>query len=835
MKYPCLIKCGRNLFSTVRKTFIPLLTKLLLSMMAALLFATAFVQAEEDLKSELKTKPGPPPGFEDLANPQTTAVDVYYGGKNLGSVLATYTPGTVEFESPSTVVSLIPRINNQVEVESALSGPLSSNSEKVCLTEIQRDCGYLEPAVAEVIFDEGYFRIFVFVNAFYLEKKELVSTKFLPESTTEFSTVNLFSTSVSGNDNNDTYAFGSRHIAAHKQSRLQLEWNHTDTRNLAVENLTLQHDKGVWSAEAGIFDSSTRNSSFVSDAELLGARINSTTNTRTDLDYSQSTEIFQFLTTPSVIEIFKDDVLLAVAEYEAGNQQIDTLVLPGGSYPIRLRITDSRGGVREEEYFFVKSGLLPPKDQPLYFFEFGRIGESIQNDTLPEYTGEHLARAGAAYRLHDNFGINFELLHGADVGIVQGGAIYLGSNYNIQGNLMQSSESDWGIDLRGQMNRKGVNLSFNYRKVEADEEARISNDDIRLVPNSFTQSSLSASTALFDGTLSLRSRYNKRVNQDSLTSYGFEYRKPLYRKNRYQIDLTSSSFIEEDDLSMWIGLSFNRFADKKQYSSNIRYVSQDINDSTEQDIEFGGEVTYSDNDPELGNYSLGLFANDTIDQSAIGTRIRSQSPLGRGDFLLEYVDDKSAGSYERYFGNASFSVFSTGSDIAWGGNRNSRSGLIVELESELDDSPFEVFVDRQPYGFAKSGHSTVIGLRPYESYEVKIKPRGEEIVHFEDSIRNVTLYPGNVENLHWKVNPIIILISNAVFEDGSAVDNAKFENTISFASTDAEGWFQIEIADTEPLVLSKRGQPVCKITLPDLEPEQGVAILDQVTCSPIED
>ena len=161
--------------------------------------------------------------------------------------------------------------------------------------------------------------------------------------------------------------------------------------------------------------------------------------------------------------------------------------------------------------------------------------------------------------------------------------------------------------------------------------------------------------------------------------------------------------------------------------------------------------------------------------------------------------------------------------------------MIVALDTELTDSPFEVFVDRQPQGYAKSGESTVISLQPYESYAVQIKPRGNEIVHYEDSIQNVTLYPGNVETLHWQVNPVTVLISNAVFDNGTAVAHAKFENTLSFASTDDSGWFQIEIANREPLVLSKDGEPVCKITLPDFESEQGVAILDQVTCSLIQD
>ena len=62
-----------------------------------------------------------------------------------------------------------------------------------------------------------------------------------------------------------------------------------------------------------------------------------------------------------------------------------------------------------------------------------------------------------------------------------------------------------------------------------------------------------------------------------------------------------------------------------------------------------------------------------------------------------------------------------------------------------------------------------------------------------------------------------VLISNAIFEDGRPASYAKFENTIGFASTDDNGWFQIEIADFEPLVLSKNGKPICRIILPEVE------------------
>lgn len=801
-----------------------------------LLSSTFSVSNASEINDEyqIKTKPGPPPGFEELATSQTTAVDIYYEGKLLGSTIATFTPTSIKLETPAEVVSFIPRISNKVEVTTSLTGELPINSDKVCLSDIQRDCGYLEPPVAGVIFDESYYKLFVFINAFYLLQEDIVRTKYLPESTTGFSTVNLFTSSISGSDGTDAYTIGAQHIASLKQSRFQFEWDYTNTQNLSVDNFSIQHDKSIWSAEAGVFESSTQNSTFITQSDLLGARIYSSTNTRTDLAYSQSTEIFLFLATTSFVEIFKDDKLVTANEYQPGNQQIDTLLLPSGSYPIVLRITDSQGNVREEEFFFAKSGLLPPKDQPLYFAELGKIGDPSNRSTFPKYTNEYLGRAGASYRLHDNFGINLEGLHGADTSLIQGGMTYLGSNYNLQSNLMRTSDSDWGVDIKGQLVRNNFNLNFSFRKVERNEE-NFDFDSVELLPNSFTQGTASASTAFAGGTLSFRARYNERLNQESTESLGILYRKPILRKNGFHVNLTSSSFIQDDDLSFRLGLSFNRNSDGKYLFSNVGYAFQDTNEITEHDYEFNGQATYSGDNPTYGDYSLGLFANDGIGSRAIGARAQSHSSIGKNNLTYELIKDKSSGNFSRYYGDSSFSVFSSGKDIAWGGKRNAQAGVIVALDSELSESPFEVFIDRQPKGYAKSGKSTVVGLVPYKNYQVQIKPRGDELVQFEDTIRNVTLYPGNVETLHWNIRPITILISNAVFENGKPVSYAKFENTINFASTDDSGWFQIEIADFEPLVLSKNGKPVCKITIPEVEIEQGIAYLEEVICSPILD
>ena len=131
----------------------------------------------------IRVKDGPPPGFEDLVLPQTTEVDVYYGGDKVGNTLATYTPKSIELTFPDEVSALIPHLIDPTVITEALSGPLDTHSGAVCLSDLQRDCGVIEPNIAGVIFDESRFHLHVFINKLQLLPQGIVSNKFLPKNT----------------------------------------------------------------------------------------------------------------------------------------------------------------------------------------------------------------------------------------------------------------------------------------------------------------------------------------------------------------------------------------------------------------------------------------------------------------------------------------------------------------------------------------------------------------------------------------------------------------------------------------------------------------------------
>ncbi|MFP5382560.1 MAG: hypothetical protein ACLGHG_00675, partial [Gammaproteobacteria bacterium] len=66
-----------------------------------------------------------PEGFEELLQPQRTAIDVFYGGVPIGTTLVEYTPDEIEFLSPAEVVARIPNVVGRTGLEHHLGGRIA--------------------------------------------------------------------------------------------------------------------------------------------------------------------------------------------------------------------------------------------------------------------------------------------------------------------------------------------------------------------------------------------------------------------------------------------------------------------------------------------------------------------------------------------------------------------------------------------------------------------------------------------------------------------------------------------------------------------------------------
>ena len=790
-------------------------------------FATNSVNGAEP-STEIRVKEGPPPGFEELVRPQTTEVDIFYGDEKYGSAMATFSPQSIELLSPNEVVALIPNIIDPTVVANALSGPLDTNAPQVCLTDIQRECGMIEPTIAGVIFDESRFELHIFINELQLQPQRITSTKFLPEITSpEFSSVSSFASSISGEDGETAYTTGANHILSYGQSRLQAQWDYSDTQKFSVNTLSLQDDRAGIAKELGYFNTDTFFSSFTRELDVVGARIYGSTNMRTDLERSQATEIFLFLNSRSQVEVYKDDKLIDGGFYQTGNQQLDTSRLPSGSYPIRLRITDSAGNTREEQFFFVKSSILPPMDQPLHYFETGLLEKNNSQESLPELSSSEIVRLGTAHRLSNNLGTTLEFLHTADNDLLQGGVSYFGPGYFLQNSAMMGTDGEWGLQMLGQFRHENLSLNLDYRQVESDSSDE---SEVQILPSEFKQGNISANIPFRRGTVILRTQFKNTPNEGSTESYGFDYRYPLLNRNRYSIEFNFSSVLEEDDYSIQSGIRITKTTPSQFININPNYVAQETNDDLEQGLQLFAGVNNNYQHPDYGKFTIGSFVSEELERSTIGTRTDNSSTFGRADVQLEWVDDDARGNFMRYRGSQNANILSNDGQFAFGGDRNASSGIILEINGTPKNEPFEIYVDGQPRGYAKVGRRTVLPLAAFNTYRINIRSKSDELLEFDEGYRKVTLYPGNVQTISYEVSPITVLITRILLKDNMPASRMRVENAIGYAVTDEDGWLQAEISDKESLELSKDGKVMCNIDLPTLEIQQGVAFVESLIC-----
>ena len=774
-----------------------------------------------------------PSGFEDLAGPQTNQVDVYFQNKALISTLATYDFETLHFHDAKAVVEKIEDLIDPKIILEKINQPLDINSELLCPQYSNSDeCGVLEPNIVGIIFNESRFRVDIFINPLQLEAKAIHSTKYLPPAEESFSTINVLNFNLSGTDKfDDQFNTQMNSTVAFGDARVKAQMNYTDNEDFIIDEFSAQKDNPGWEIEAGIFDTETRATNFLPEQDILGARVKTSTNTRTDLDVTSGTSIYIFLSQRSRVEVFKDSRLIDARFYDAGNRQLDTTRFPDGAYQISVRIREENGRERREEYFFVRSASLPPIGEPQYYAEIGKINEIQQDSVLPETTSNYLLHAGGSIRLKENLAIEAEVANSNDESMLQFGLVHLKAGLESHLNVMTTTESDWGVSIRESWHTENFGFNVDLRHVN---EGNSNEDDNRFdfVTENSTQISSSITHTLFGGRTFWRYRHNDRSNAQKSETYSVRYSQLLYRANNYQIDWEFEGNKDSDDYLIGAQLNFRFRKGKNQYRFNPGFQTRKENNQRDDDIVGDISWQHTVRNPAIGRIQSNVFHTRETSFSTSGINVTSESRIGYNEVEL----DQTRESGENIFGYSARSQFTLASNfrsMSIGGSRFSRSAIIIDLVGEPEGEKFEVFVNHQPAGFAKVGSKTVIPLQAYDTYDVRLKSRANSFLSFDESARQVTLYPGNVNNMKWEVERILVLIGRALNKNGEPIQYARIKNAGAFAGTDDRGWFQVETSKVNSLILQMKDNTNCKLDLGEYNSNEDVHVFNDLTCIPI--
>ncbi len=813
-----------------------LLLRLRLLFVIAALAATFPVAFAQNVKTYgfISASDAPPLGFENLAGPQTTQLDVYYGGRLQVTTMARYELDTIEFLNPAEVVMAIPNVADRLMVEEALTGPLQANADRICRYPGQADCGVLEPPIAGVIFDETRFRLDLFVAPFALKAQTVHTSKFLPAPTADFSSLHMVSMSLSGGDGfeQNGYNFGATSLIAKRADRLSARYDFSDD-GFSVTELSWQRDMPGWQYEVGSFRSPGRSIAFLGERDIIGARVGTSLDTRADLDTAEATPIYLFLNQRSRVDIRRDGQLLDSRFYDAGNQQLDTTRLPDGAYDIEVQVHDGSDQDSQQRYFFVRSARLPPLDQPLSFLEIGSLAQTGDR-AVPEPGFNLWLRTGIAKRFVANFGVETELVQNAGTTLLQGGVFLFGRGWQLEAGLLGSSRSDRGYSVRGTVRRGETAVGLDLRRVRAASDADVA-DVFDPVPQSYTQGSFTLSLPLLEGRFIARAQLDQRGTDGSNTALGVSYSRSLLRRAGLMVDLNIDATRDPTDSMLRIGIRGYWRRDqttvsvKPHIAARLSDNSNSGNSSTK--LLLDARATRNNLETDFGEIDSSVFTASDIDTRTIGVGASSESTFGYGNVDLQHTNGLDSDRLS-YTANARFSVISDNKKMAWGGQRSDLSAVVLDFSGDADTN-FAVLVDQQPAGLVQSDKRNVIGLRPYRTYEITLVPRGETFVDFDQRVRSVTLYPGNVATLQYEANAVTVVVGQIVDRSRLPVANARIDGIAGYAGTDENGWFQIEIAGAQPLTIRRADQEPCRVELPLLEAERGIAVVNTLVCQPI--
>ncbi|MFK0570747.1 TcfC E-set like domain-containing protein [Endozoicomonas sp.] len=798
-----------------------------------LLIAQGYVGPESAVASSTV-----PPGFENLFKPAKTLMDVYYGGRMLPGQQITYTPDTVQFSQPEKLAQQIPGLSNQAAVVEALTGKLDAHADRACHYQGQPECGRLQPSVAGVIFNENRFRVDIFVNSDHLMVTPVDRHKYLPPSQAGMSLIQSLGVVASGtrggDSEQDNYNLYGNSQLAFRENDLEMGWDYASTTHFTISTLQLQRELEGRRYQAGLV-STQGLFRFTTDQTLWGLRYSSSDSTRIDQGLTQGTPLEVFLPVRGRVDVLKDNRLIYSTLLEAGNRLLDTSSFPRGAYDVALRIRDEAGQlISETTRFFARQSELPPMGDPWYALEAGRLANTGADHVLPEAMAPWVTRGSVNVRLQDTLAGSLAVAAVPGESVLETGLFAMIRQWELSPGLMVASDGSKGARLNGFYRAELWSLSLDYRRLWRKDEPPESGSgypSIHLLSEASEQASINVNIGLFGGNLSYRVASQKDDTQGRTNRHTTTFSRTMYRGNQFDIALRLDLSATGDDRIALINLDCRQRTDHWNFSVTPHYQRSRV-DSEYWDGESSWRASARwDSRAQLeADLSAGINIDHRQTSDSLSMDVDYGTRLGRIDMTLSHIANRDAENTTSYVLSGATSFLSNGRDIAVGGDRVGRSGMVVQLHG-APDARFDVLVNGQRQGYAIGGKTSVILLPPFATYEVRLKALGEGFYDFTEMVREITLYPGNVMTLDYQVTALRIIYGQAIDSNGKPLAKTRITNAGGFSSTDEFGLFQVEVDNTvEALMLEKADGTLCRLSVTSQSGDSLILNLGRSQC-----
>lgn len=773
-----------------------------------------------------------PPGFENLLKPQKISVDLLFDGQIAGQALILYTSGRLRFVNPRRVLSLLSGIRDRQQVLKALSSEMPANEGRACARGAnpgtrRADCGALRPPVAGVIYDPSRLQVSVFVGEALRDPRAATRARFLTPDNWTPSALHSGNFAVSGGRGQKTYmAYNALTFVNLGAGRLRTDFVFSSDEAVTMNAVAVEVDQRENRLEAGFFR--TLGSPLLVEQPLYGARWSTPSDTRIDKASAFGSALLVFLDRPAYVDILKDGRLVSSRFYQPGSRFLDTSGLPGGSYPVTIRIREVGGSTRELQRFYTRSTRLPPKDQPFFLVEAGVLGDR-RSAGIPSPSSVPFARAQATVRAWPGTAFGLGVVGLDDDAGLEGLAIWITPYFDLSADVLATLKGDFGVSLFASGRYKRLNYSFGYRYATGRRDLPPDRDDpnnARLLGSRGWQ--VTGRVAYeFDR---LRLGFNVSGQQLSGLTYGPHFRWQIRRTQDYELTLRGEVQRSRGEVRGFALLTFRWSRQNRSLvaQTGVRMAARRGRKPTADPTALlDGNYLM----PDVAGYEVTLNPSAQYDDRAsarFGSTVRG--PLGRFDANASQT--LTGGTNSTLFSvNAATNIGATPRGIALGGRERGGAAVHVRLVGPRSGARFRVRINGADGTILSAGESVLLPVSPYARYAVSLRQIGEKsaLLDFDSSPRYVSAFPGTVRTLVWRIARIAVVYGRLVDAAGRPLANAAIRGAVGPADTDADGRFQFEAGANRILSVTHRGG-TCTATLPPLAGGTNLHRLDRLTC-----
>ena len=536
---------------------------------------------------------------------------------------------------------------------------------------------------------------------------------------------------------------------------------------------------------------------------MLGISLRTHTDGLADKTLTDPDQLAVFLNRRARVTVLREGRILFSQMLDPGHQAVDPQRMPDGSYRVTLQIAEEGLSPREEIRFFVKEHNVPGARMPFYFFDAGRITDfaHAQHDS----TGPmHVLRAGARWRVTSNLAVGGDLLGHAQAQLVEFNAMHLGEHWSARWALFSSSFGNLGIDSRLTARAGPWNYSIALRKTWPSDDDR-SNSFLHELERGHTRASASLAGPIGKAIVS---------SSVSLSDSALGHSRSASMRLRYPCSLSgalSSYFLfdagySEGTTTVSLGLTARFGQPSRPLDLTAGYRSVDRSrrsilterSSDFQTVSFSG---YFEPQPEH-RIQAAVVADRTPGETNLRGWGDYQSKFGRlsASSSIGRLGGISTGSYDVNVQTGLYGARILSTDRVFGvGGGSGNAAILVEVEGSAPDNVFHVYIDGVERGTLHVGEQLTITVPAYRTYNVRISATGKRAVTYDQNLRKVTLFPGNVAHYTWHADTVIPAFGRILGLDGTPLRNVQVKGAASTVFTDERGYFTAELPMTTTL------------------------------------